>query len=253
MGYIHSIETFGTVDGPGIRFVVFLQGCPLRCLYCHNPDSWKKNAGTEMTVDEILNQYERNIDFYKNGGLTATGGEPLFQLDFLTKLFVEAKKRGIHTCLDTSAGCFDENNLEKYDLLLENTDLVLLDIKHSDSKEHQKLTGIPSNKPIEFLKLLDSKNIQVIIRHVLVPTITEDKDHFEKLGEILSPFDNIYGVDVLPYHNMGESKYEQLNIPYPLKGLRNANITEARNARNLIVNSYLKHRLKRRTVEKKLS
>lgn len=212
MGYIHSIESFGTVDGPGIRFVVFFQGCPLRCLYCHNPDSWKKNAGTEMSVDEILSQYERNIEFYKNGGLTATGGEPLYQLDFLTELFVEAKKRGIHTCLDTSAGCFDTNNLSKYDKLLDNTDLVLLDIKHSDSQSHLKLTGIPSNKPLEFLRLLDSKYIQVIIRHVLVPNITDTIEHFEKLGKLLSPFTNIYGVDVLPYHNMGEAKYKKLRV-----------------------------------------
>jgi len=243
LGYIHSIESFGTVDGPGIRLVVFFQGCPLRCQYCHNPDSWKANIGTQMTVDEILNQYDRNKDFYKNGGITVTGGEPLYQLDFLTELFVEAKKRNVHTCLDTSAGCFDNKNNEKYKTLLKNTDLVLLDIKHSNSDQHKILTGIASNKPLEFLKLLSINYIDVIIRHVLVPNITDKKEHFVELGKILAPFDNIYGVDVLPYHNMGERKYEEMNLSYPLKGTRNATLIEAKTARTIVVNSYLENRL----------
>lgn len=242
MGYIHSIESFGTVDGPGIRLVIFFQGCPLRCLYCHNPDSWKKNSGKQMSVEEILYIYERNKDFYKNGGITASGGEPLYQLEFLTKLFVEAKKRNIHTCLDTSAGTYCEKDESKYIELLNNTDLVLLDIKHSSAEGHKKLTGVDSNKAINFLSLLNKMYINVIIRHVLVPNITDSKQHFIKLGEILSPFNNIIGIDVLPYHSMGEDKYNQLKINYPLKGTKDVSLKEAKDARSIIVNSYLKNK-----------
>ena len=242
MGRIHSIESFGTVDGPGIRFVVFFQGCPLRCKYCHNPDSWNPKIGKEVSADALLDEYERNKEFYKNGGLTATGGEPLFQLEFLTELFVKAKQRGISTCLDTSAGCFDVNNKEKYDTLLKNTDLVLLDIKHSDDLSHKDLVGIGLSRPLEFLKLLDQKSIKVIIRHVLVPTITDNENHFIQLGKLLSPFNNIYGVDVLPYHNMGIKKYEELNIKYPLTDVPNASSEDAQKAKKIIINSYLKNK-----------
>lgn len=242
MGRIHSIETFGTVDGPGIRFVIFFQGCPLRCKYCHNPDTWNPTLGKEISVEELLDEYDRNKEFYKNGGLTATGGEPLLQLEFLTELFVKAKERGISTCLDTSAGCYMPNQSEKYNTLLENTDLVLLDIKHSNDLEHKELVGIGIDRSLEFLKLLDKKNINVIIRHVMVPTITDSDSHFEKMGEILAPFKNIYGVDVLPYHNMGIKKYEELNIKYPLLGIENASAKDAKRAKQIIINSYKKHR-----------
>lgn len=242
MGYIHSIESFGTVDGPGIRLVVFFQGCPLRCLYCHNPDSWKKNAGNQMTVEEILNIYERNRDFYINGGITVSGGEPLYQLEFLTQLFIEAKKRGIHTCLDTSAGTYFEEDEKKYIELLNNTDLVLLDIKHSSTEGHKKLTGIESSRALNFLKLLNKMYINVIIRHVMVPNITDSEQHFIKLGEILAPYNNIIGIDVLPYHSMGEEKYNHLHINYPLKGTKNVSLKQAKNARSIIVNSYLKNK-----------
>ncbi|MGD1822306.1 MAG: pyruvate formate-lyase-activating protein [Pleomorphochaeta sp.] len=242
MGKIHSIESFGTVDGPGIRFVIFFQGCPLRCKYCHNPDSWKTNAGKEMSVKTLLDEYERNKEFYKNGGITATGGEPLYQLEFLTKLFTEAKKRNIHTCLDTSAGCFDYKNKEKYNDLLLNTDLVLLDIKHSNEKAHKDLVGINMDRPLQFLKELDKNRIKVIIRHVLVPTISDSEDHLIMLGKILSPFSNIYGIDVLPYHKMGIKKYEELNISYPLLNIENATATQASEAKKIIIDSYYENR-----------
>lgn len=244
MGRIHSIESFGTVDGPGIRLVIFFQGCPLRCLYCHNPDSWDKRGGKEMSVNELLNEYDRNKSFYKNGGLTATGGEPLYQLDFLSELFVEAKKRDIHTCLDTSAGCFDYKNINKYNKLLENTDLVLLDIKHSNDIDHKNLVGIDLNLPLKFLKLLDENSIKVIIRHVLVPSISDTKEHFINLGKLLSSYSNIYGVDVLPYHKMGIDKYNKLNIKYKLDDIRNANLDEAKKAQDIIIDSYIKNRAK---------
>jgi len=244
LGRIHSIESFGTVDGPGIRFVVFFQGCPLRCLYCHNPDSWDVGGGEEKSVDEILNEYERNKSFYKNGGLTVTGGEPLYQLNFLSELFVEAKKRNIHTCLDTSAGSFDILNQDKYNLLLKNTDLVLLDIKHSNNEAHKSLVGMDLKRPLQFLSLLDKNSIKVIIRHVLVPTITDKNEHFEKLGEILAPYSNIYGFDVLAYHKMGIEKYIKLNIDYKLSNIRDANQDEAKKAQIIIKDSYIKNHKK---------
>lgn len=244
MGKIHSIETFGTVDGPGIRYVIFFQGCPLRCIYCHNPDSWNLNGGFEKSVDEILDDYEKNRDFYKNGGITATGGEPLFQIDFLTKLFVKAKKRGIHTCLDTSGGSFDFKNEKKYKELIDNTDLVLLDIKHSNNILHKRIVGIDLQKPIKFLDFLNRNYVKVIIRHVLVPKLSDDENHFIELGKLLAPYSNIYGVDVLPYHKMGIEKYKELNINYKLENTREANIVEAKNAKSIIIKSYLNEREK---------
>ena len=143
-GFIHSVESFGTVDGPGIRFVIFLQGCPMRCKYCHNPDTWEINKGVSMSADELIRQFNKNKSFYSNGGITVTGGEPLLQLDFLLELFEKAKKEGIHTCIDTSGVTYKDVETEfkrKIDRLMEYTDLVMLDIKHIDSEEHRKLTG----------------------------------------------------------------------------------------------------------------
>ena len=140
-GYIHSIESFGTVDGPGIRFVVFFQGCPMRCLYCHNPDTWAMKGGKEISVDEILEKYDSVKSFLKNGGITATGGEPLLQMEFLTELFQKAKEKGIHTCLDTSGITFTPEKRTGFDRLMSVTDLIMLDIKHIDNAEHEKLTS----------------------------------------------------------------------------------------------------------------
>ena len=169
-GIIHSTESCGTVDGPGVRFVVFFKGCPMRCAYCHNPDTWSMEGGTEMTVDELLKEYETKKFFYKSGGITATGGEPMVQIDFLTELFTEAHKRGIHTCLDTSGVTFrpdDPANLMKVDKLLEVTDLVMLDIKHINPQEHLKLCKQPNDNILAFAKYLDKKGIQMWIRHVV--------------------------------------------------------------------------------------
>lgn len=152
-GMIHSIETFGTVDGPGIRYVVFVKGCPMRCQYCHNPDTWEMAGGTKKTTDEILEDYEKYKPFLKDGGLTVTGGEPLVQIDFLIELFEKAKQRGIHTCLDTSGIMFRRNVpeiYEKYVRLMKSTDLIMLDIKHIDPEEHVKLTAQPSENIFDF-------------------------------------------------------------------------------------------------------
>lgn len=236
-GNIHSIESCGTVDGPGIRFVVFFQGCPMRCQYCHNPDTWGFNINQKMTADEILKKYDSVKEFLKNGGLTATGGEPMAQLPFLIELFKKAKQKNIHTTLDTSGITFDAKNPEKIDELLENTDLVMLDIKHIDNERHIALTGHPNTNILNFAKYLSYKKIPVWIRHVVVPTITYNKTYLKKLGEFLATLNNIQALDVLPYHDMAIAKYENLKIQYPLKGIPPLTKEQAMDARNTIIDA----------------
>lgn len=216
-GYIHSIESFGTVDGPGVRFVVFFQGCPLRCAYCHNPDTWENGSGTPVTVEELLARFEKNRAFYESGGLTATGGEPLVQTAFLTELFECAKERGIHTCLDTSGALFRENDV--FARLTDATDLVLLDIKHMDPVAHRRLTGIGNERILEFARYLDRRHIPLWIRHVVVPGITDDEASLTALGRFAATLSSVQAVELLPYHTLGESKYESMHIPYPLQGV----------------------------------
>jgi len=222
-GRIHSLESFGTVDGPGVRFVVFVQGCPMRCAYCHNPDTWEMNAGTEMEPAYIIEQYERNISFYKGGGITVTGGEPLMQVDFLIDLFTLAKEKNIHTCIDTSGIAYKKTStpewLSKLDHLMTLTDLVMLDIKHIDPEKHKELTSQPNDGILAFLAYLNEKNIDVWLRHVVVPTITDDDKYLFELGYFIGQFSNIKALDVLPYHTMGETKYKKLGIEYKLKGI----------------------------------
>lgn len=235
LGNIHSIESCGTVDGPGIRFVVFFQGCPMRCAYCHNPDTWDFNVNQKMSVGEILKKYDGVKEFLKNGGLTATGGEPLAQIDFLIELFKSAKLKNIHTTLDTSGITFNKENTQKFDELMQYTDLVMLDIKHIDPTSHHKLTGQSNYNILEFAKYLSNKKIPVWIRHVVVPNITYIKSHLAKLGEFLSTLDNIQALDVLPYHDMAVAKYENLRKEYPLKGIPPLTKEQALDARNTII------------------
>ena len=221
-GRIHSIETFGTVDGPGVRFVIFVQGCPMRCAYCHNPDTWPMVGGTVMEVSDLIAQYERNRGFYTNGGITVTGGEPLMQIDFLIELFTEAKKRNINTCIDTSGIAYTSDNdvyNKKLDVLLPLTDLVMLDIKHIDPEKHKDLTSQPNDGILAFAKLLSDRNIPVWIRHVVVPGITDDDTYLYKLGYFIGGLKNLKALDVLPYHTMGEIKYQNLGMDYNLKGV----------------------------------
>lgn len=237
-GRIHSFESFGTVDGPGIRFVLFLQGCPLRCQYCHNPDTWAKDGGKEITVAEVLKHYAANAPFYKNGGITVTGGEPLLQIDFVTELFSAAKEKGIHTCIDTSGITFRRDNpqiLEKFEKLLAVTDLVMLDIKHIDPEAHKVLTGTSNQPVLEFAKYLAEKGIPLWVRHVVVPTITDKEEDWKALGEFLATLPNLQALDVLPYHTLGVKKYEALGIDYPLKGLESLDRAEAVRARKMIL------------------
>lgn len=236
-GKIHSLETFGTVDGPGVRFVVFFQGCPMRCLYCHNPDTWHmSHFQSEYSAEELIERIKRNLPFYKTGGITATGGEPLMQIDFLTELFRLSKEEGIHTCLDTSGITFsrDTETLAKFDTLLDFTDLVMLDIKHIDSDIHKKLTGKDNSAPLEFARHLSERGTPMRVRHVLVPGFTDNEEQLASLGEFLRPFGNIEKVEVLPYHVLGRPKYENLGIPYSLDGVEPLTEADAEKAKKII-------------------
>lgn len=233
-GYIHSLESFGTVDGPGVRYVVFFQGCPMRCLYCHNPDTWEPKKGMELTVEEILEKYNRNRIFYKNGGITATGGEPLMQLDFLTELFTKAKAENVHTCLDTSGILYTSENKAKYDVLLAVTDYVMLDIKHIENEAHKSLTGHGNQNVFAFADLLREKNIPMRIRHVVVPGITLKEAPLKALGKRLREYPNLDKIEVLPYHAMGAVKYESIGLEYPLKDTPQASKDEAAWAKRII-------------------
>ena len=242
-GYIHSIETCGTVDGPGLRYVIFLQGCPMRCQYCHNPDTWESGKGDQMSVDEVLESFYHNTAFYKTGGVTVTGGEPMMQMDFLIELFGKLHEGGYHTCLDTSGIMFYPDNekvMEKVERLMELTDLVMLDIKHIDDEKHKELTSHSNERILAFARYLDKKGIPIWIRHVIVPGITLYKEYLERLGEFMGTLNNVKALDVLPYHSMGKVKYESLGMDYPLKDTREATKQEAVAAKSIILGAYKK-------------
>jgi pyruvate formate lyase activating enzyme len=234
-GRIHSTESFGTVDGPGVRFVVFFQGCPLRCKYCHNPDTWDFSGGREVTAEELMKEYDSYKEFLKSGGITATGGEPLAQPEFLAELFALAKSKGVHTCLDTSAGVYDPAHHEKIDEALKYTDLVMLDIKHIDDEEHRKLTGKGNRNILAFAEHIRQLGIPVWIRHVVVPGITDKYEELFALGEFLSTLSNIKALDVLPYHDMAKPKYAELGLEYPLGDTPPLTKEEAIKARDIIM------------------
>lgn len=238
-GRIHSLESMGTVDGPGLRFVVFLQGCPMRCAYCHNPDTWTVNAGTLMDPAEIIEQVEHNRSFYKNGGITVTGGEPLLQVDFLIDLFTMAKERDIHTCIDTSGITYRPGNtayIAKLDKLMELTDLVMLDIKHIDPEKHKELTEQPNDGILAFVQYLSDKDIPMWIRHVVVPGITDDEKYLYQLGQFIAPFKNLKVLDILPYHTMGTVKYEKLGMEYKLKDVPAMSKDKAIELKKIVIN-----------------
>ena len=237
-GRIHSLESMGTVDGPGLRFVVFLQGCPMRCAYCHNPDTWSLTAGTLMDPEDIIKQVEQNHGFYQNGGITVTGGEPLLQVDFLIDLFTLAKEHEIHTCIDTSGITYRPGNtayIEKLDKLMTLTDLVMLDIKHIDPKKHKELTGQPNDGILAFVQYLSDKEIPMWIRHVVVPGITDDPKYLYQLGQFIAPFQNLKVLDILPYHTMGTVKYEKLEIEYKLKDVPAMDKTKAIELKKFVI------------------
>lgn len=220
---VHSTESFGSVDGPGVRFVIFLQGCAMRCQYCHNPDTWPMRGGTEMAADELLRQALRYRPYWgTEGGITVSGGEALLQMDFLTELFTLARAEGVTTCLDTSAQPYrpdDDAWMARFDRLMSVTGTVLLDIKHIRDDAHRRLTGHGNNNILACARHLSDLGVPVWIRHVLVPDITDNDDDLRALRRFIDTLNNVERVEVLPYHTLGVYKYEQLGLSYPLKGI----------------------------------
>ncbi|MDD6102696.1 MAG: pyruvate formate-lyase-activating protein [Clostridiales bacterium] len=238
-GYVHSIESFGAADGPGIRYIIFLQGCNMRCRYCHNPDTWKCNDSTAKlyTAEELLDKAERNKPYWRdNGGITVSGGEALVQIDFLLDLFKKAKERGINTCLDTSGNPFtrEEPFFDKFEELMKYTDTILLDIKHIDSDKHKELTGHPNDNILDLARYLSDIGKPVWIRHVLVPEYTDFDEYLYKLREFIDTLKNVERVEVLPYHTLGTFKWEKLGISYPLEGIAPPSKDRIENARKIL-------------------
>ena len=218
-GRISSTESFGSVDGPGLRYIVFLQGCRLRCLYCHNPETWAMTGGYEADAAEIFAKAWRYKAYWKkDGGITVSGGEPLLQMNFLEELFTLAKAKGISTVIDTAGDPFtrEEPFVSKFSRVMELTDLFLLDIKHMDSERHRQLTGRGNEHILDFARYLSERGKKVWIRHVLVPGWTDDEAHLAQLSNFISTLSNVELVEVLPYHAMAVHKYEEMGIPYPL-------------------------------------
>ena len=223
-GYIHSIETFGSVDGPGVRFVVFLQGCRLRCKYCHNPDTWgPRFMGTQkMEAQKLLTRALRYRPYWGDeGGITISGGEPLLQIDFLLELFTLAKQQGVTTVIDTAGQPFtrEEPFYSKFLQLMEVTDLLLLDVKHIEPEMHRRLTGMGNDNILDMIRELDRLHKPIWVRHVLVPGWTDDEAALRKLAAFLRTLSNVEKIEVLPYHTLGVYKYEVLGMPDPLPGV----------------------------------
>ncbi|PKK96953.1 MAG: pyruvate formate-lyase 1-activating enzyme [Tenericutes bacterium HGW-Tenericutes-3] len=235
---VHSIETLGAFDGPGIRYVLFLQGCPFQCQYCHNRDTWSTKQNQLMTSSQILDDYQKYSHFYKKGGITVSGGEPLLQTPFLIELFQKAKAKGIHTCLDTSAACFTPKHQEAFKELMKYTDLVLLDIKHIDDQKHKKLTGSSNKQVLEFARYLDELKVKVAIRHVLVPTISDDLNDLKKLRSFLDTLTNVISIEVLPYHTKGISKWKELGFEYQLLSISEPTEESIENAEEILKRGY---------------
>jgi pyruvate formate lyase activating enzyme len=231
-GKVHSFETFGTVDGPGIRFIVFLKGCPLRCKYCHNRDAWSAEGAKEYTVEQVLTEIRKYRNFIDSsrGGITVSGGEPLIQPDFVRELFEKCKEEGIHTAVDTSGYV----EIEDVNEVMEYTDLVLLDLKHADAKKHVELTGVENARIKRFAQYLSDINKPVWIRYVLVPGYTDAEEDLMEAHKYLAQFKNIEKIEVLPYHMMGKVKWQNLNCEYPLEGVRSPTKDETRKALSII-------------------
>ncbi len=218
LGRIHSTESFGTVDGPGIRFVIFMQGCTLKCKYCHNRDTWEVNSGNLVSIEELIKEIKNYKAYIDNsgGGVTVSGGEPLIQAEFVTELFKQLKQLGIHTALDTAGSLPLSNSIKE---LLKYTDLVLLDIKHINDEKSKQLTGFSNKNNLEFAKYLSNINIPVWIRQVLVPGYTDDEFDLQKLKEFINGLSNVKKVELLPYHNLGKFKWKELNDKYELENV----------------------------------
>lgn len=229
---IHSIESFGTVDGPGIRFVLFLQGCHLKCKYCHNRDTWDINNGKYKSLDNIFEKIMKYKNYiHPNGGVTVTGGEPLLQVKFLIELFKKLKKENIHTCIDTS-GMVSLTDDIKY--LLSLTDLVLLDIKHINTEKCKDLVGFNNEKELQFAKYLSDNNIHMWIRQVLIPGYTDDEKDLLQLKNFIDNLKTVDKIEILPYHDMGKYKWKQLGLNYELENVRSTTDEDIKKAKKIL-------------------
>lgn len=229
--YIHSIETFGAHEGPGLRLVVFLQGCNFACLYCHNPDTKSLPCQDSKTIsnEEILDILDKNKEYYKNGGITVSGGEPTLQAKALSKLFLELKNNGYHTALDTNGSVFNDDVRE----LLDYTDLVLLDVKHINPEKHKQLTGRSNQKTLEFADYLEKTKKPFWLRYVLVPGLTDGEEDLRVWAKHFGSFESLQRVEILPYHTLGVYKYEQLGQKYCLKGVEPPKKEQVQKAKNI--------------------
>lgn len=237
VGRIHSIESFGSVDGPGIRYVIFMQGCSMRCQFCHNPDTWDLKGGEEKTADELLSQALRYKSYWKtSGGITVSGGEPLLQIDFLLELFTKAKAKGIHTTIDTSGNPFTRKEpfFSKFEELMKVTDLVMLDIKNIDDEAHKVLTKWSNANILDLANYLSEIGKPTWIRHVLVPGGSDKDEYLMRLDAFIKSLKNIERVEVLPYHTLGEFKWQELGIDYPLAGIDPPTKERIENANKLL-------------------
>ena len=228
---IHSLETFGTHEGPGIRFVVFTQGCNVKCLYCHNPDTQNLAGGQDYEIKDLIKLIENNKPYFGNlGGLTVSGGEPLVQREELTALFKAAKENSINTTLDTNGSILDEKTKK----LLDQTDLVLLDIKHIDNEWHKKITGTDNVVVLKFAEYLEKQKKPFWLRYVLVPGYTDQKKYLQDLGKHFKKYKHIERLEILPYHTFGVHKYKHLNIPYPCKGIKVPTVAQVDRAKKIL-------------------
>ena len=237
IGHIHSTESFGAADGPGVRFIVFMQGCHMRCRSCHNPETWKMDGGDEVTADEILKRALRFKPYWgKDGGITISGGEPLLQIDFVIELFKKAKELGINTCIDTAGNPFtkEEPFFSKFEELMKYTDLLLLDLKEINPTRHKDLTGFDNSNIIEMAKYLSEINKPVWIRHVLVPEHSDFDEDLDALGDFIDTLSNVDRVEILPYHTLGKFKWENLGIPYTLESISPPSAERIENAKQRI-------------------
>lgn len=237
LGNIHSVESFGSADGPGVRYIVFLKGCAMRCKYCHNPDTWAGQGEDWQTPEEVLNKALRYKNYWKkNGGITVSGGEALLQIDFVTELFRLAKEKGVNTCLDTSGNPFtrQEPFFGKFRKLMEVTDLFMLDIKHMDPAGHRKLAGCDNANILDMARFLSDSGKAMWIRHVLVPGITDDEEQLTSLRKFIDTLKTVERVEILPYHTLGVFKWKELGIPYQLEGVELPTEEQVKRAKELL-------------------
>lgn len=237
IGKVHSLESFGLVDGPGVRFVVFLQGCHMRCKYCHNPETWSTEVGEEWTPQDLFNKVIRYKNYWgKDGGITVSGGEPLLQIDFLIEFFKLAKEKGVHTTVDTSGNPFtlEEPFISKFNELMEVTDLFMLDIKEIDDEKHKVLTKWTNSNILQMAQYLSDHGKDMWIRHVLVPDLTDDEEGLKELNTFIKSLKTVTRVEILPYHTLGKFKWEKLGIDYPLEGVRTPDAEEVKAAEDIL-------------------